>query len=65
MSTEHLIEQRLRRAANRQGLALRKSRRDGSYMLVDPYTNFVVAYGSQNGYGMSIDAIAEELTERA
>lgn len=44
-------EQRLRRALNRQGLTLRKSRRrtnfdyydEGGYIIVDPYINGCIA----------------------
>jgi hypothetical protein len=39
---------RLRRQARRQGYALRKSRKDGSLLIVDPRTNTVVAGG--HGY---------------
>ena len=49
---------RLRRAAQRRGLALMKSRRRdprafdyGTYMLIDQQTNFVVASGSQSRQG--------------
>jgi hypothetical protein len=61
-------ENRLRRAAERQGLRLRKSRaRDpraighGTYMLVDDRNN-VVAYGLQSGYGLSLDEIEDHLS---
>lgn len=63
-----VLENRLRRAAERQGLRLEKSRsRDpratdyGTYQLVDPSTNTLVAYGLQGGYGMALDEIAREL----
>ncbi len=61
-------ENRLRRAADRQGLQLAKSRsRDpratdyGSYMLADRDTNSVVAYGSPSGYGLGLDEVDRAL----
>jgi len=62
---DKIRENRLRRAAQRQGLALMKSRRRdprafdyGTYMLVDQQTNFIFARGdSQSGYGMDLDAV--------
>ena len=71
MSGEDKIrENRLRRAAQRQGLMLTKSRRRdpratdyGTYMLVDQQTNAVVAYGLQSGYGLSLDEIETALNE--
>ncbi len=66
---EKVRENRLRRMAERQGLRLLKSRRRdpraadyGTYMLLDVYTNSVVASGLQSGYGLSLDAIEDELT---
>jgi len=64
-------ENLLRRMAARQGLALMKSRRRdpravdfGTYMLVDPDTNAVVAAGSDgHGYGLTLDDIEEWLTK--
>lgn len=35
----------------------------GTYMLVDPSTNAVVAHGLQSGYGMSLDEIENALNE--
>lgn len=65
---EKVRENRLRRMAERQGLALVKSRRRdrhawdyGTYMLLDVATNGVVASGSQQGYGLDMDAIESEL----
>jgi hypothetical protein len=62
-------ENRLRRMAARQGLALKKSpRRDpralgyGTYMLVDVSTNGLVAWGLSDGYGLDLDEIERELT---
>ena len=49
MLTEKAMEQRLRRALNKVGYALHKSRGSGSahnlggYMIVDLYGNYVVA----------------------
>ena len=61
-------ENRVRRVAQRQGLALMKSRRRdprafdyGTYMLVNPQTNFVVESGSQSGYGLSLDDVEDRL----
>jgi hypothetical protein len=49
----------------REGHALRKSRRDGTYMVVDPDNNTIVAYnfGSQDGYGLSLESIEAELPD--
>ena len=71
MSDEDKVrENRLRRAAQRQGLTLTKSRRRdpratdyGTYMLVDRQTNAVVASGSQSGYGLSLDDVDKALNE--
>jgi len=71
MSDEDKIrENRLRRAAQRQGLMLAKSRRRdpratdyGTYMLLDAQTNTVVALGMQSGYGLSLDEIETALNE--
>ena len=61
-------ENRLRRMAARQGLQLRKSRRRdplargfGTFMLVDPYINGMVAGDHQMGYGWSLDDIEDWL----
>jgi hypothetical protein len=63
-------EMRARRAAKRQGLELSKSRtRDpratdyGTYMLVNPHTKTLVAYGLERGYGLDLDAIERALNE--
>jgi hypothetical protein len=68
--TDKIWENRLRRAAQRQGLALTKSRRRdprahdyGTYMLLDTSTNAVVASGSQSGYGMNLDDIETALNK--
>ncbi len=61
-------ENRLRRMAQRQGLALQKSRqRDpwaygfGTYQLVDPYSNTLAAGDTQHGYGLDLDQVAAAL----
>ncbi len=58
-------EARLRRKAKSMDLKLVKSRRDGTFGLIDPYSNTWAAYAPdwQNGYGLSLDAIEHELTE--
>ena len=63
-------ETRCRRAAQRQGLRLEKSRRRdpraydyGTYQLVDPSTNTLVAYELEDGYGLGLDDIARALNE--
>jgi len=66
-----VLENRLRRAAARQGLRLEKSRaRDpravdyGTYQLVDIATNTRVSGGSQQrGYGLGLHEIARALAE--
>jgi hypothetical protein len=62
-------ENRLRRVAERQGLRLVKSRRRdpraidyGTFGLVDPATNTLVAGSASTGYGLSLDDIEEQLT---
>jgi hypothetical protein len=61
-------ENRLRRTAHRQGLQLVKSRNrnprtaeHGTFMLVDAYTNGVVASGLQSGYGLTLDDVERAL----
>jgi hypothetical protein len=61
-------ENRLRRMAARQGLTLQKSRlRDpraigyGTYQLTDGSN--LVAWGSQSGYGLTLDEVEKYLTE--
>jgi hypothetical protein len=65
---EKIRENRLRRAAQRQGLMLAKSRRRdihatdyGTYMLLDAQASAVVASGARSGYRMSLDDIEAEL----
>ena len=67
-TAEKVRENRARRAAERQGLMLVKSRRRdprawdyGTYMLMDARANTVVASGGQSGYGLDLDAVEEEL----
>jgi hypothetical protein len=69
MTAQKIRENRLRRMAERQGLRLEKSRRRdkraydyGTYQLIDPYTNALVASGNQHGYGLSLDEIEQALT---
>lgn len=64
-----VMENRLRRAADRQGLRLEKSRaRDpraityGTYMILDASTTALVAGDSTNGYGLTLDEVEEYLT---
>jgi hypothetical protein len=66
--TDKIRENRLRRAAQRQGLMLAKSRRRdsrasdyGTYMLVDAQTNTLTAWGLPPGYGMSLDDVEDAL----
>lgn len=68
MTSLKVTENRLRRAADRQGLQLVKSRRRdpravdyGTYMIVDQRTNAVVGYGLQSGYGLSLEAVEDYL----
>lgn len=65
-----VLENRLRRAADRQGLQLKKSRaRDpraltyGTYMLTDIATNAIVAGDTQNGYGLDLNDVEKALNE--
>ena len=68
MSEDKARENRLRRAAERQGLRLMKSRRRdpraigyGTYMLVDPNTTAMVARSLPDGYGLSLDDVERDL----
>jgi hypothetical protein len=65
-----VLENKLRRAAERQGFRLEKSRvRDpraishGSYQLVDNRTNTVAGAGLQSGYGFDLSDVAKFLFE--
>jgi hypothetical protein len=67
---EKSIENRLRRRARAQGLRLVRSRSRtpehheyGTYMLVDPHTNVVVAWGHPSGFGMTLEEIEQALME--
>ena len=68
MTAEKVKENRLRRAAERQGLRLMKSRRRdpraldfGTYMLVDATTDAVTASGREGGYGLTLDDVERQL----
>jgi len=71
---EKVRENRLRRAAERQGLRLEKSRRRdpnaldyGTYQLIHTYTRAVVhdaGRDHQQGFGLSLDDVEEFLTRR-
>ena len=68
MSDEKIWENRLRRMAERQGLKLEKcKRRDpraigyGTYQLVDKNTNNLVAYGNQEGFGLTLEEVETAL----
>ena len=69
-TSEKVRENKLRRMAVRQGLRLEKCKaRDpralgyGTYWLINASTNAIVASGSPNGYGLSLDEIEKALTE--
>ena len=68
MPPDKVLENRVRRAAARQGYRLVKSRRRdsravdfGTYMLVSAQSNNVEVWGQQSGYGLSLDEIGEAL----
>jgi hypothetical protein len=70
MTDDKVRENRLRRAAARQGLNLVKSRRRdpraldfGTYMLLDTRTTGVVSKGLRSGYGLTLDDVEEQLTK--
>jgi hypothetical protein len=70
MNEDKVRENRLRRAAERQGLRLEKSRlRDprainyGTFRLVNAQTNTLEVGASQSGYGLSLDEIETALGE--
>lgn len=63
-------EARLRRAVQRQGYSLHRSRRRdpratdyGTYMIVNPETNTVEAYGLSNGYGLDLEDVARWIND--
>jgi hypothetical protein len=67
--SEKIRENRLRRMADRQGLALRKSgRRDpraidyGMYALIEPVTNAIVVGAASGRFDFSLDDIESYLT---
>lgn len=69
MPDHKVRENRLRRAADRQGLRLQRSRRRdpralgyGTYRLTDARTGSVVAAGSESGYGLTLDQVELHLT---
>jgi hypothetical protein len=70
MSTaERIRENRLRAMAQRQGVAITKSRRRNrraydyqGWMIVDPSTNDVLAGANPVAYSLSIDQVEEWLT---
>jgi hypothetical protein len=64
--TDKLRENRLHRLCERRGWQLRKSRRRdpqawdyGTYMVVDPYTNTLVAGNTNDGFGWTLDDVEE------
>jgi hypothetical protein len=67
---EKVRENRLRRAAARQGLRLEKSRRRdpralgyGTYQLVNERTNQVTAGDLTAGYGLTLEDVERALTQ--
>jgi hypothetical protein len=63
-------EQRLRRAAKRQGVALVKAKTRspdhpsyGTYGLIDPARNAWVAADWNNGYGLTLDEVEAWLSD--
>lgn len=60
-------EARARRRARRLDLHVVKSRRDGTFMLVDDWTNAVVAgaFLDGYGYGLSLELLEDAINERA
>jgi hypothetical protein len=64
------LESQARRMAARYGLRVQKCRTRnperydfGTYQVLDATTNFVVAYGSRNGYGLNLAEVFQVLTE--
>ena len=58
----HAEEARVRRRAAKLNLALRKSRRDGTFGLIHPDHNCWVAYGDSNdGFGMTLEEVESAL----
>jgi hypothetical protein len=70
MTRTPLSESTLRARARRQGLVLRKSRTRtpqhidyGTYSLVDPNGNWLVAGDQNTGFGLTLDDIEAALNE--
>ncbi|MBA2372136.1 MAG: hypothetical protein H0V71_10900 [Chloroflexi bacterium] len=70
MSDEKIRENRLRRMADRQGLALKKSRRRdqhaldyGMFALVDASTNVIVAGAASGRFDFTLDDVEKYLTQ--
>ncbi|WP_448150020.1 hypothetical protein [Labrys miyagiensis] len=68
---EKVRENRIRRAAERQGMQLQKSRRRdpraidfGGYMLVDASSNTLILGGSPYAYSASLDEVETYLFDR-
>lgn len=68
MPADKVMENRLRRVAKRQGLELKKTRRRdsraydyGTYALIDPNTNALVAGDINSGYGLSLHEVEAAL----
>jgi hypothetical protein len=68
MVTQRAIEVRLRRAAERRGLRIEKSKlRDpgaigfGTWRIIDARTGRVVAADRRNGYGLTLEDVARRL----
>jgi hypothetical protein len=72
MPADKVRENRLRRAVERRGFMLQKSRRRdpqawdyGTYQIIDPDTNYLVAaLRVDRGYGLSLDDIERWLDGR-
>jgi predicted RNA-binding protein associated with RNAse of E/G family len=58
-------EQRVRRLAQRLDLAVTKSRRDGTFGIIDPYLDVWVFCDPRKGYGQTLHEIEVWLTEAA
>lgn len=66
---DKIRENRLRRMAERQGLALRKSRRRdpnalayGLFMVIEPKANVIVAGSSEIGFSLDLDGVEDWLS---
>ncbi len=58
-------EQRVRRLAQRLDYAVTKSRRDGTFGIIDPYRNAWVYCDPSNGFGRTLHEVEDWLTEAA